>query len=845
MAQDLNFSLEGLSCASCVGRAERALSGVEGVREAHVNLAAETAQVHPADVDASAIAEALRVAGYPAVTREARFDVSGMSCASCTGRVERAVAGLPGIVSADVNLADETLHVTWLEGAATEDGIIAAAGAAGYGAVRVSADGPGAEAGGDLRARRRDEEVDALRRATLLAALLTAPVFVLEMGSHFVPGMHEWIMGTLGMRNSWLIQFVLVTLVMVWPGRRFVTLGIPALLRAAPNMNSLVALGTLAAWGYSTVALFAPAWLPEGTRGVYFEAAGVIVTLILLGRLLEARAKGRTGAAIRALVGLQPQTAMVLRGDRLEEVAIRDIAVGDTVRVRPGERIAVDGVVISGRSFVDESMITGEPVPIDKTEGAAVVGGTVNGAGSLDLRATAVGADTLLSGIVRMVQQAQGAKLPIQGMVDRIVRWFVPVVLATAVLSVSAWLLVGPEPALALALVSGVSVLIVACPCAMGLATPTSVMVGSGRAAELGVLFRKGDALQSLQEARVVAFDKTGTLTMGRPELTEFATAEDLDETARDALLARIAAVEAHSEHPIAEAVLRAAKMRDLPMPAVEDFTAITGLGVSATVEGRRIVIGADRLMAREGIDLSGLAARGDALGDQGRTPLYAAQDGRAVALIGVADPVKPSAARMVETLQAQGLTVAMITGDNARTARAVGAELGIDEIVAEVMPDGKVAAIEALRAGASGGRLAFVGDGINDAPALAAADIGIAVGTGTDVAIETADVVLMSGDLAGVARAFEVSRRTIRNIRQNLFWAFVYNTALIPVAAGALYPLTGTLLSPILAAGAMALSSVFVLSNALRLRWIAAPGGEKAGTGELRPSRSVATPAQ
>ncbi|MDN5788057.1 copper-translocating P-type ATPase, partial [Pseudorhodobacter sp.] len=521
------------------------------------------------------------------------------------------------------------------------------------------------------------------------------------------------------------------------------------------------------------------------------------------------------GAAIRRLVDLQPVLALVERGDEVVELPLAQVVTGDVLHLRPGARVAVDGEVLSGQSYVDESMITGEPTPVAKTAGETVVGGTVNSTGALTYRATAVGADTMLSQIIRMVQDAQGAKLPIQTLVDRIAGVFVPAVMGLAVLTVVVWLIVGPSPALALALVSGVSVLIIACPCAMGLATPTSIMVGTGRAAELGVLFRKGDALQGLQEAKVIALDKTGTLTMGKPELTSFTLAPD---QSRATLLPILAAVEAQSEHPIAQAITRAAKGMDLPQ--VTGFDTVTGMGARATVAGQTVLIGADRLMKREGVALGKLEQAGRDIASAGETPLYAAIDGQIVAALGVSDPIKPSTPEAIRALHAQGLKVAMITGDNKATAKIIAGRLGIDEVVAEVMPDGKVAAIAKLRG--KFGAVAFVGDGINDAPALAAADIGLAVGTGTDVAIEAADVVLMSGELTGVVNALAISHATMRNIRQNLFWAFGYNAALIPVAAGVLYPFTGMLLSPMLAAGAMALSSVFVVTNALRLRRVA-----------------------
>ncbi len=799
-----------MNCASCVGRVERALKAVPGVDAASVNLASESVQVDFGDpADKAAIADALSSAGYPVRTEEVTLDVQNMTCASCVGRVERALQADDGVLSASVNLATESATVRYAEGVTTPEAIAALAAFAGYPASLRSATQTEPQ-------DRKAEEIRQLAGRTSFAALLALPVFILEMGSHVTPGMHHLIASTIGIQNSYYLQFLLTTIVLFGPGLQFYTKGFPSLVKGAPDMNSLVALGTSAAYGFSLISTFAPGILPAGTANVYYEAAAVIVVLILLGRFLEARAKGRTGEAIRKLVGLQAKTARVERDGSVIELPIEQIVVGDIVHVRPGEKIAVDGAVMTGASYVDESMITGEPVPVEKSEGATVVGGTVNGTGELTYRAENIGADTMLAQIIQMVEQAQGAKLPIQGLVDRITLWFVPAVIAVAVVTVLVWMLFGPDPALSLAMVAGVAVLIIACPCAMGLATPTSIMVGTGRAAEMGVLFRKGDALQMLQEATVVAVDKTGTLTEGRPELTDLIVAEGMIE---DEVLRLVASVEVKSEHPIATAIVRAAETHGLELPKPEDFTSITGYGVSASVEGHTILIGADRLMSREGVEMGALTDRGAELAINGKTPLYASVDGFIAAVIAVADPIKTTTPDAIEALHKLGLKVAMITGDNIATAKSIAAQLGIDHVVAEVLPEGKVSALQDLRS--NGGKLAFVGDGINDAPALAAADVGIAIGTGTDIAIEAADVVLISGDLTGVVNAFGISRRTMRNIRQNLFWAFSYNTLLIPVAAGALYPFGGPLLSPVLAAGAMALSSVFVLTNALRLRWV------------------------
>ncbi|EMY8162750.1 heavy metal translocating P-type ATPase [Pseudomonas monteilii] len=810
----ISLPIEGMTCASCVGRVEAALTKVEGVGSVSVNLATERADIRPAGpVDRMALIQAVEKVGYDVPASTVELAVEGMTCASCVGRVERALKAVPGVSQATVNLATERATVRGLAGV---DVLIAAVEKAGYDARAIEAT---AQAGEDETLAKKDAERAELRRDLTIAAVLALPVFILEMGSHMIPAMHHWVMDTLGMQTSWYLQFVLTTLVLLIPGRRFYIKGFPALARLAPDMNSLVAVGTAAAYAYSVVATFLPGLLPEGTVNVYYEAAAVIVALILLGRFLEARAKGRTSQAIQRLVGLQAKVAHVVRDGRTVDIPIGEVASGDIVEVRPGERVPVDGEVLEGQSYVDESMITGEPIPVEKSLGSEVVGGTVNQKGALTLRATAVGGQTVLAQIIRLVEQAQGSKLPIQAVVDKVTLWFVPAVMGAALLTFLVWLVFGPSPALTFALVNAVAVLIIACPCAMGLATPTSIMVGTGRGAELGVLFRKGEALQLLKDAKVVAVDKTGTLTEGRPALTDLEVAEGFE---RAQVLALVAAVESRSEHPIARAIVEAAEREGIALPALSAFESVTGMGVRAVADGQRVEVGADRYMRSLGLDVAVFAASAERLGSEGKSPLYAAIGGRLAAIVAVADPIKPSTPDAIEALHALGLKVAMITGDNTRTARAIAARLGIDEVVAEVLPEGKVETIRRLKA--EHGRLAFVGDGINDAPALAEADVGLAIGTGTDVAMEAADVVLMSGNLQGVPNAIALSKATIGNIRQNLFWAFAYNTALIPVAAGVLYPAYGVLLSPIFAAGAMALSSVFVLGNALRLRGFRPP---------------------
>ncbi|MEO8245343.1 MAG: heavy metal translocating P-type ATPase [bacterium] len=814
-APAISLQIEGMTCASCVARVERALKAVPGVATAHVNLATERAEVTATKaVDPAALIRAVSDAGYEATADATDLIIEGMTCASCVARVERALQAVPGVTQASVNLATEHALV---EGMADPAALIAAVERAGYDARVAMADSAAKVA----ETARKSEDAALLKRDLMLSAVLSAPVFVLEMGSHLIPAMHHFVMMTIGTQASWLLQFALATLTLIGPGRRFYLKGVPALIRLAPDMNSLVAVGTASAYLYSVVATFLPGVLPTGTVNVYYEAASVIVTLILLGRYLEARAKGRTGQAIRRLVGLQAKVARVRRDGQVVEVALDQVRRDDILEARPGERIAVDGAVVEGDSWVDESMITGEPLPVSKAVGGRVIGGTINQNGALAYRATAVGRDTMLAQIIRMVEAAQAGKMPIQALVDRVTLWFVPVVMGLAVLTFAAWMIWGPPPALGFALVNAVAVLIIACPCAMGLATPTSIMVGTGRAAEMGILFRKGEALQSLRDVQVVAFDKTGTLTEGHPKLTDLILTGPYT---RDVVLAEAAAAEAKSEHPIARAIVATAKAEGLTLPDMTEFQAVPGFGLSARSPRGMIHIGANRFMTKLGIDM-GVPSQAEALAEAGKTPLYVAFDTTLAAIVAVSDPIKPTTAEAIKALHALGLKVAMITGDNSKTAAYIAGQLGIDHVVAEVLPAGKVDAVRSLKA--SLGHLAYVGDGINDAPALAEADVGLAVGTGTDVAIEAADVVLVRGNLMAVPEAIAISKATMRNIGQNLFWAFAYNALLIPVAAGALFPIWGVLLSPVFAAGAMAMSSVFVLGNALRLRRFAVPAME------------------
>ncbi|KKO45827.1 ATPase [Arsukibacterium ikkense] len=745
------------------------------------------------------------------------LNISGMHCGSCVSKVEKALLAVPGVQAASVNLATEQAQV---ESSATVAALVAALQAAGYKAVPLQPEADKQAAQQHKTAEKQAEQA-VLLRDLWLAVALTLPVFILEMGAHLIPAFHHWLMAALGQSLNWQIQALLTTLVLLGPGRRFMQIGIPLLLKGQPEMNSLVALGTLSAWGFSLVATFMPQLLPDGTAHVYFEAAAVIVTLILLGRYLEARAKGQTGAAIQQLLSLQPATATLLKDGQQHSVALTQIKPGDLLLVRAGERIALDATVEQGESYIDESMLSGEPLAKAKQPGAAVYAGTVNKQGVLQVRVSKAAGDTVLAQIIALVQQAQSDKLPVQALVDKVTAIFVPLVMLLSGITFAAWWLWGPQPALSLALVNAVAVLIIACPCAMGLATPTSIMVGTGRAAQLGILFRQGSALQTLRACKVIALDKTGTLTVGKPQLTDILIQQE-GQTGfnQQHVLALAAALEQQSEHPLADAFVAAAAQQQLDLPQVSDFKVHSGMGVSGTINGQQVAIGADRFMQQLKLDVTAHAAQANALANSGKTVLYLAVDSKLAAILAVADTLKPGSAAAIAAMQQLGLKVAMISGDNHHTANAIAKQLCIDTVVADVLPQGKVDAVKQLRA--EFGAVAFVGDGINDAPALAEADIGLAVGNGTDIAIEAADVVLMRADIMAVVNAIALSKATLRNIRQNLFWAFGYNALLLPVAAGALYPAFGILLSPMLAAGAMALSSVFVVTNALRLRRLA-----------------------
>jgi Cu+-exporting ATPase len=741
-----------------------------------------------------------------ALSKTLDLDIEGMTCASCVRRVETALSKVPGVAQASVNLATRSAHVTLTPEGAAPEALLAAVKKRGYGATLRTP---------ETRNRNvpAEEEYHAAGLRFWIALVLTLPVFLVEMGGHLIPDVHHFVQNAVSGQTLAIGQFVLATAVLAGPGRQFFSRGFKALWHLGPDMNTLVALGAGSAWLYSTLVTFAPAIFPEASRHLYFEAAAVVTTLILLGRWLEARARGRAGSAIRQLLNLQPRTAWVLRDGHWSEHPIDQLSVGDHIRVRPGEKIPVDGLVTEGESWVDESMITGEPMPVTRRSGDPLIGGTINTRGSLEFQATQVGADTVLAHIIRMVEQAQGSKLPIQRMVDRVTGWFVPAVMLLAVLAFLAWLMWGPTPQLAHALIAGVAVLIIACPCALGLATPMSVMVGVGKAAEYGALIRQGDALQTAGKLDLVILDKTGTITEGHPTVTRV-YASNRDE---QALLALAAGLEQHSEHPLAEAIIRKAEEDGVHIEKVSGFEALNGKGVQGDYQGQPLRLGNKRWLEAEGLDLASLNEAAREITDAAGTPLFLAHGKDLLGVIGVADAIKPDSKAAIGRLHNAGIRVMMVTGDVDATAKAIAAEADIDDYRAEVLPEDKAKVVDDMRR--KGYTVAMVGDGINDAPALAAADVGFAIGTGTDVAIESASITLMRGSLHGVPDAIEISRATVTNIHQNLFGAFVYNSLGIPVAAGLLYPLWGILMSPILAGAAMSLSSVTVVTNANRLR--------------------------
>ncbi|HXF82899.1 MAG TPA: heavy metal translocating P-type ATPase [bacterium] len=806
MVKRLDLPVEGMSCASCVLKVETGLKGTAGVQDVAVNFAAQRAVVayDPARVSPDRFIEVVRALGYEVPVRTVQLAVRGMSCASCVEKVERALRGVDGVLTASVNLAAERATVQALATVPVAE-LRRAVREAGY--EVLEAEGEAAE---DYERAARARELRALRRKLIGGALLSLPIL---WGSLAHMGLPIWAPAIL---MNWYVQLALATPVQFWAGWQFYRGAWAQARHRSTDMNTLIAVGTSAAYLYSVAATVAPQWFRSGGLApqVYYETAAIIIVLILLGRYLEARAKGQTSEAIRALMNLQPPRARVLRADGEVEIPVDEVRVGDRIVVRPGEKVPVDGVIEEGRSALDESMLTGESLPVEKGPGDLVIGATLNRTGVFTFRATRVGKDTVLAQIIRLVQEAQGSKAPIQRLADRVASYFVPAVMVLAAVTFALWMIFGPEPRLTHALVTFVAVLIIACPCALGLATPTAIMVGTGRGAEAGVLIKSGEALETACRITTIILDKTGTLTKGEPSVTDI---RPLNGFAEDELLRLAASAEWGSEHPLGQAIVRQAKAHGLALDRPARFEAAPGRGIEAEVAGRAVLVGTPLMLRERQISLDGAEAAGAALAREGKTPLYVAVDGRPAGVIAVADTLKPRSREVVRALRAMGLEVVMLTGDNRLTAQAIAAQVGIDRFLAEVLPERKAEEVKTLQA--AGRRVAMVGDGVNDAPALAQADLGIAIGAGTDVAIESADIVLIGEDLRGIVAALQLSRRTMRTIKQNLFWAFVYNVVLIPVAAGVLYPFFGILLNPMLAALAMAFSSVSVVTNSLQLR--------------------------
>ena len=827
----INLPVEGMTCAACVGHVENALKGVTGVVEASVNLGTEKASVEfdPAEVRFQVLGDAVSGAGYKLGTQSASLNIGGMTCSACVSHIENALRDVPGVAEANVNLGVERASVEFVPGMVELSDLQAAVEGAGY---RVEGFNDSGDQERELERLSKVKEIRELRNRLLFAG---TGAILLFLGTFDV---FPWVSNLMGRSYYPFLLWALATPVQFWAGSTFYTSGLGALRHRTSNMHTLIALGTTVAYGYSAAVVLLDAFSPEvladnGIEAkVYFDTAAIIVALILLGRFLEAGARGRTSEAIRRLIGLRPTSARVVRDGNEIDIPVDQVVIGDTVLVRPGEKIPVDGLVTDGYSAVDESMLTGESMPVEKVPGEKVFGATINSNGALYFEATQVGGETVLAQIISLVEEAQGSKAPIQRQADQVASYFVPAVIIASLAAFAFWMLLGPAPVLTFSTLVLVSVLIIACPCALGLATPTAIIVGTGKGAEHGVLIKQAVALEIAHKVDTVVLDKTGTLTTGKPVVTDL-IASDGSRSSEQDLLFLAASAERGSEHPLGEAIVMEAQARGLRLESVTAFEAIPGRGISAQVNGRAVKFGNLALMEDSGVPVNGLAEQASALAAQGKTPMFLATDGQAVGLIAVADTVKPEAFEGLARLRRMGLEVVMLTGDNVWTAHAIAGQLGVELVEAEVLPQDKAAVIKRLQA--EGRVVAMVGDGINDAPALVQADVGLAMGSGTDVAMESADITLVRSDVNGVATALDLSRQTIRTIKQNLFWAFFYNVMLIPVAAGVLYPVfqgvggvPGGLefsfgeqgfLNPALAALAMAFSSVTVVTNSLRLR--------------------------
>jgi Cu+-exporting ATPase len=805
----IDIPVSGMSCASCAARIQEGLAGLDGVKSAAVNFAAERATVvyDSSKVAVDDFVGVIADLGYGIMSSKITLPIRGMSCAACVENVRRTLSGLEGVLSASVNIATERATIEYFPSQVGVREFKKAVKDAGYDVVEAAK-------GEDIVAkeqRERELAYRTLRKKVITGAMLVVPIFFLT----------QW--DRLGLSNvfplsrqlNYLLQLVIETPVQFWIGWQFYTGAVAAARHRTTNMNTLIAVGTSSAYLYSVVATFFPSvFQVKGyTASVYFDTAATIVVLILLGRLFEARAKGQTSEAIKKLIGMQAKTARVVKDGNETDIPVEDVEIGDMILVRPGEKVPVDGIIKEGYSSVDESMVTGESIPVEKSVGDSVIGATMNKTGSFKFEATKVGRDTMLAHIIEMVQNAQGSKPPIARLADLIASYFVPAVIGIASLTFLVWYLLGPAPAFTYAVLNFIAVLIIACPCSLGLATPTSIMVGTGKGAENGILIRSGEALELAHRITTIVFDKTGTLTKGRPEVTDV-IAQGLSQ---DEVLSLAASAEKGSEHPLGEAIIRKAREDKLEVRDPEDFLAVPGRGIKTTICGKTVHLGNEKLMFDEGVDISALRDAALKLSEQGKTPMFVGMEWKAAGVVAVADTLKGESVNAVRVLHSLGIEVAMITGDNSRTGEAIARQAGIDRVLAEVLPEDKASEVKKLQAESK--IVAMVGDGINDAPALAQADVGIAIGTGTDVAMEASDITLIGGDLRGVVNAIALSKATMRNIKQNLFWAFAYNVVLIPVAAGVLFPFFGILLNPMFAAAAMGFSSVTVVTNALRLK--------------------------